>query len=221
MFCASLRKRRDWAPAIPVFLKGEERKWQERLLTTHDVAVPLSNRSQQSPQELFRFVVLSASDLASPSETEQRIDRLYNLTGGSNVGLVFLLGEGGDMSGFMQLQLSILTKFHIPLIPVQAATALPKTINAFQQQLIVSLSGAPRHAATAAQPAVTRLLPYCALGSRLGEHAVNVLSDTNSGFCDLVTKAGSEDGNAELVHWLGADVAKRAIQFWTHEYTAK
>lgn len=76
----------------------------EARLETHDIAMHVAKSESTPNHGVFLFILLSQVDLGS-DQTEHRLNRLAHLTGGTNVAVVFLLGEGGDMSGFMQLQL--------------------------------------------------------------------------------------------------------------------
>lgn len=49
-------------------------------------------------------MLLSQVEVGS-EQTKGRIDRLCHLTGGTDVAIVFLLGECGDPSAFMQFQI--------------------------------------------------------------------------------------------------------------------
>lgn len=74
----------------------------ENKLDTHDVNMPLP--SSQPGQRYLRFILLSSAD-GDPTEKHQRVERLYNLSGGSDAAVLWLLGDGSDASSFMQFQI--------------------------------------------------------------------------------------------------------------------
>jgi hypothetical protein len=120
MFCASLRKRPEWAAAIPFLLRKETRDWKgtscisacqethgalnssyrpEKRLSTHDLAMPLPGPATIDRGGVcLRFVLLSALDVKQP-ETMQRIERLYNFEGGRRCAIVFLLPTNDNECG--------------------------------------------------------------------------------------------------------------------------
>lgn len=81
----------------------------EHNLETHDLALPLPQRSSQAQQEWFRLLLLSPSDIEPASAHIARVERLYHQTGGLNIGIVFLLcDDGSPVNGtyaLMNLQL--------------------------------------------------------------------------------------------------------------------
>lgn len=122
MFCTTLRKRPEWSHLIPLLSQNQTPRWQgesiytgcpssinndtERLLETHDIALP-SKRPAGQP-DFFRIALLSASDMQSKESTMDRLERLSNLTGGKDVGVVFLLASSPRVNGmiaYMQLQI--------------------------------------------------------------------------------------------------------------------
>ena len=122
MFCASLRKREEWAPVPSTLLSQQRPKWKgtmvnavvrshgshspEQELETHDLAIPLPQR-QKEPKDVFRLLLLSSVDIQPPEKSLARIERLYQ-AGGKNVGIIFLLHEKeskhGGTGAFMRLQ---------------------------------------------------------------------------------------------------------------------
>ena len=114
MFCSSLRKRREWAQVPSSLLAQQEPRWKgsptyksrfectlltthlELHLETHDLALPLPQRYSQNQQEWFRLLLFSPSDTHPESNYMARIERLYHLTGGSRIGIVFLLRDSGS-----------------------------------------------------------------------------------------------------------------------------
>lgn len=59
--------------------------------------------SSDPGQRYLRFVLLSSDDGDSDFKHE-RVELLYNQSGGSDAAVVWLLGEGGDASSFAQFQ---------------------------------------------------------------------------------------------------------------------
>lgn len=80
----------------------------ERTINTHDLSIPIPP-SKAGEQQFFRVLLLSSSDMESPTNASARVERLDHQTGGRNVGIIFLLrerGEGGHgMEEYMKLQL--------------------------------------------------------------------------------------------------------------------
>lgn len=74
----------------------------ENKIDTHDVNLPLPG--SQPGQRYLRFILLSAEDEDS-TYRHQRAERLYNMSGGSDAAIIWLLGEGGDASEYMQFQI--------------------------------------------------------------------------------------------------------------------
>lgn len=60
--------------------------------------------SAQPGQRYLRFALFSTED-GDSAYRHQRVERLYHLSGGSDAAVVWLLGEGGNASSFMQVQL--------------------------------------------------------------------------------------------------------------------
>lgn len=125
MFCTSLRKRLQWASVPALLLSQQQHRWQgsftslilvgaptykalEKLLQTHDLAVPLPKAHEQYQQGFFLLLLFSTTDVQSPASAMARIERLYHQEGGQHVGIIFLLqGEGSNINGtvsFMSLQ---------------------------------------------------------------------------------------------------------------------
>lgn len=60
--------------------------------------------ASQPGQRYLRFILLSAED-GDTTYKHQRVERLYNMSGGSDAAIIWLLGEGGDASAYMQFQI--------------------------------------------------------------------------------------------------------------------
>ena len=78
----------------------------EKTFKTHDIAIPIRAGGEQGND--VRMLLLSAADMQSPENGWKRIEKLYHLYGGHNVGIVFLVGgkeatEGG-VHDYMELQ---------------------------------------------------------------------------------------------------------------------
>lgn len=125
MFCTNLRKRPEFAPILPSLLSSKAPQWRgsspllsqtrktnphpEKTLETHDIALSLPRGDTQP--DYFRLLLLSASD----SEPLERIERIFHLTGGRQVGVVFLLkeqfskGKRNGMVAYLNLQARFVT----------------------------------------------------------------------------------------------------------------
>ncbi|KAJ4397214.1 hypothetical protein N0V93_001438 [Gnomoniopsis smithogilvyi] len=214
MFCTSLRRRKQWAAAAPLLLQHGKPRFRENKLDTHDVNMPLP--SSRPGQRYLRFVLLSPDDEDSAYK-QQRIERLYNLSGGRDAAVLWLLGEGGDASAFLQFQIEFMDKHDIPLVPLQNIAELPATLSKFHRALLQG--DAFKRTAQDAGPGVLEvLLPYCSLYPPLNEHSINILSDLTVGFADIANKVSSEDGRAQILDYFGQEEAERIILFWMQEY---
>lgn len=119
MFCTTLRRRPEFAPILPSLTSSQSPKWQgtstlnlkiidktncykEKSLDSYDIALPLP-RGNTKP-DLYRLLLLSESDI----EPISRIERLCHITGGRQIGVVFLLKEqftkGNGMMAYLNLQ---------------------------------------------------------------------------------------------------------------------
>ncbi|KAB5580425.1 hypothetical protein GE09DRAFT_436503 [Coniochaeta sp. 2T2.1] len=222
MFCASLRKRPEWAAAVPI-LRKETRPWRETKLDTHDIAMPMPKDDIKvgvagSKDSSIRFILLSAVDIDKPV-TLQRLERLFYLDGGCRCAIVFLLStnDGADdgPSAFGKLQIETLLKqITMPILPLASLDDLPMRLEYFYTKALV-----PKPAQPTRPPGVEaqeKLLPYCSGNPPLPEHATHVLSDINTDFRDLVDKISSEQGRA-ILHDYAEDVVERVVNFWTRE----
>ncbi|KAK6954494.1 hypothetical protein Daesc_004461 [Daldinia eschscholtzii] len=214
LVCYSLRKRPVWNSLAPALLKGGNNiKWKEAKLETHDVAIPLPNPGG-TPRRVLRAILLLPSDVGNDS-SRNRIQRLFNLNGGQDIVLVFLLEQGHNqvnpVATLMKLQLDLVDEFEIPIIPANTIQDVSTNLTAFHRQ--IGISNKPRKVANPVQT----LLPYCSGGQLLSEHAVNVLTDLTSSFRDLVEAASTQTGQAKIVEFLGDD-AESLISFWAKEY---
>ncbi|KFH45759.1 hypothetical protein ACRE_034060 [Hapsidospora chrysogenum ATCC 11550] len=98
MFCSSLRRKREWAPA----LRGSaDPAYIETRLETHDIAFPVSIRGDIA---VFRGVLVSTREVGA-SQTKQRLERLRLLDGGSSVFAVLLLDGDSFMGSLTKLQM--------------------------------------------------------------------------------------------------------------------
>ncbi|OTB18302.1 hypothetical protein K445DRAFT_19861 [Daldinia sp. EC12] len=214
LVCYSLRKRPVWNSLAPALLKGGNNiKWKEAKLETHDVAIPLPNPGG-TPRRVLRAILLLPSDVGNDS-SRNRIRRLFNLNGGQDIVLVFLLEQGHDqvnpVAALMKLQLDLIDESEIPVIPANTIQDVSTNLMTFHRQ--ISMSNRSRKATNPVQT----LLPYCSDGQLLSEHAVNVLTDLTSSFRDLVEAASTQTGRVKIVEFLGDD-AESIISFWAKEY---
>lgn len=135
MFCTSLRSRKDWASAVSYLLQYDKMKFRGPLplwliqatfqtftgsgrlggcahqsidnkIDTHDVNMPLP--SMEPGQRYLRFILLSSANNEVATKL-QRVERLYHQSGGSDAAVVWLLGEGGNVSSFMQFQIELVS----------------------------------------------------------------------------------------------------------------
>lgn len=149
-----------------------------------------------------------------------RIERLYHLTGGSRIGIVFLLRDNGSQDDgtrtFMTLQLSLLSALEMPIIPISSASVLQQSVSSFQQQLVQT-----RHTPRPQVYPSTALLPYCSVNGLIPEHTRNVLSDICHSIPELAQAATTQEGQVVLRQWLGEPspaVVEHIIAFWKQEY---
>lgn len=78
----------------------------EKVLNTHDIAIPLPRMNDEG--NYVRMLLLTVSDIKSPDKGWKRIERLYHLHGGHNVGMVLLLAgedtKDDSVHAYMELQ---------------------------------------------------------------------------------------------------------------------
>ncbi|KAI2629826.1 hypothetical protein GGR54DRAFT_636010 [Hypoxylon sp. NC1633] len=214
LICYSLRKRQDWVSSlVPALLRdsnGNKTRWKEAKLDTHDAALPLPGQ----PGRVLRVIFLSPADTGT-DHCRARVQRLAHLNGGQDVAIMFLLkqdnNQANPMASFMSLQLDLVGKSEMPVIPVDSVQAVPTSLMTFHRQMCIN-SG-PQRTANPAQA----LLPYCSDRPPLPEHAVNVLTDITSGIRDLLDTISDSEGQAKLAGFLGND-SENAISFWDKEY---
>lgn len=102
----------------------------------------------------------------------------------------------------------MMNKFAMPIIPLTSVVDLPDTLLSFASRLTTTKPSLPCAPGSTPQA----LLPHCAVGPPLSPHAINVLSDINSSFSDLLDKATKPEGQIILQDYVGAD-AERVIRF--------
>ncbi|KAI1118920.1 hypothetical protein F5Y14DRAFT_184692 [Nemania sp. NC0429] len=212
LVCASLRKRSAWAGLTSSLLQSKSScgKWKETQLDTHDVAIPLPT------QRVLRTILMSPPDVALTGSTS-RIERLHSLTGGQDTAIIFLLVNDDDqqnaVSALMTLQLKLIGNWDLPIIPVESVVAMPASLEALRRQLVCPVASSPK-----ALSPTTCLLPFCSDGTPLADHTVNLITDTTSGFRNLVAKLSSDTVfESEIAPLLGDD-AHTLRRFWTGEY---
>ncbi|TGO84909.1 hypothetical protein BPOR_0452g00080 [Botrytis porri] len=217
MFCSSLRKRQQWASLPSILLKEKMPKWKEKTLNTHDISLPMQSKTGE--QELFRVLLLSSSDMQPIANLSARIERLYHQTGGRNVGIIFLLREkdGNEDNGlkeFLNLQISLMSTFKIPILPLMSVPQILSIVQPFQRQVCI----VPSSERVDAQ---YELLPFSHVGNTMTEHTRNVLSDICQSVPELARTASTTDGQKQLREWLSEpspESAQDVIDFWTREY---
>ncbi|KAF7879055.1 hypothetical protein EAF04_000255 [Stromatinia cepivora] len=219
MFCSSLRKRQEWATLPSTLLMEKIPKWKgrETTLNTHDLSLPI-RPSKEGEQEFFRVLLLSSSDMQPSANISARIERLYRQTGGRNVGIIFLLHEkessSDGMKEYVNLQISLMSTFKLPILPLRSISQFLATVQTFQRQLCIVLP--PRRV-----DAQYELLPFSNVGNAMTEHTRNILSDICHSIPELARTAATADGQEQLREWLSepnAESAEDVIDFWKREY---
>ncbi|KAJ2900508.1 hypothetical protein MKZ38_002413 [Zalerion maritima] len=197
----------SFSPQTPRLVPGDF--LTETQLQGHDFA-------QSMGRGLFyRVLLLSPHDVKEPDQLRPRLERLNLLEGGQDVGVAFLLGEGGDVSGMMELQNLLYTiGLSIQIIPIASLEGFVDAMEAFE-------AGAkdasywdkhrrpPHH--------LRDLIPYCTTGDNLTPHTANVLSDVCHSFRDLVGRQRSQRSMMHLSNHLGRKEGPAAIEFWRKE----
>ncbi|KAI0553770.1 hypothetical protein F4679DRAFT_435677 [Xylaria curta] len=208
LICTSLRKRHDWAGLAPLLLKSKSScgKWKETQIDTHDAAISLSSG------RVFRVIFISPRDVAV-TESLNRIERLYNLNGGQDSGLIFLLNDEDGYNAthaLMTLQLQLVGNWELPVIPVPSVATVEGSLATLRHQLMTTSRKPPGPA--------SRLLPFCSDREPLANHSVNVLTAVTSDFRDLIDKLLSDPVfEPEGALLLGPD-AEKLKSFWIDEY---
>ncbi|KAJ8070013.1 hypothetical protein OCU04_000416 [Sclerotinia nivalis] len=192
-------------------------KWKETTLNTHDVSLPICP-SKEDEREFFRVLLLSSSDMRPSANISARIERLYHQTGGRNVGIIFLLhGKGSSDNGmkeYMNLQISLMSTFKIPILPLTSISQFLEAVQTFQRQLCIVLP-------SRRVDAQYELLPFNNVGNAITEHTRNILSDICHSIPELARTAATVAGQEKLREWLSepnAESAEDVIDFWKREY---
>ncbi|KAK1994179.1 hypothetical protein LX36DRAFT_584852 [Colletotrichum falcatum] len=215
MFCSSLRTRPEWTPAIPL-LAGSTPRLQEGRLSTHDIALPLPQQQQQQQGRFLRLVLLSPKDVGAAA-TEERLERLFNFDGGRGAAVVFLLDQQGrganPTEAFMTLQINILNKLELPLIPLTSVAALSSTLANLR-----TVPAATQPIDSPAQANPLSLLQHMSSGSGpLSEHAANLLGELGRSPCEVAVVAVTEQGRARILDLLGLAEGARVLSFLAQE----
>ncbi|GKT75346.1 LOW QUALITY PROTEIN: hypothetical protein ColTof4_07769 [Colletotrichum tofieldiae] len=205
----------------------------ESRLNTHDVALPLL----QQEGRFFRLVLLSPKDVGT-AVTEQRLERLFNLNGGRDAAVIFLLDQQGQDANptvaFMNLQIkrppnsptlcfqvrtvddatsSILHKFELPLIPLPSIAALPSALTNLWASLATT-----QPVASPVQGTSLSLLQHMASGNGpLSEHSANLLSELGRSPREVAALAETDQGKARILDLLGPAEGARVLAFLTQE----
>ncbi|KJZ77892.1 hypothetical protein HIM_02529 [Hirsutella minnesotensis 3608] len=230
MFCSSLRKRREWSPAVARLANSPGLGWKETKLETHDVAFAMP--SQQGPEQIFRLVLLSAAQVGMP-QTTNRIERLGQLDGHARMAVVLLVTGQDDMAALMALQMQYKTSlfamlvllgcsdarsrmlegYDMPVIPVTSSLGLPACLESLRAQCAAQrVSNGQRHEKVLAQ---RDLLAYCARGAPLSKTQTNVLSDICSSFGNLAQQTLNPGGQKRIYDYLGDVDGRRVVAFFT------
>ncbi|TGO62703.1 hypothetical protein BOTNAR_0110g00150 [Botryotinia narcissicola] len=191
-------------------------KWKEATLNTHDVSLPMQSKTGE--QEFFRFLLLSSIDMQTIVDLSARVERLYHQTGGRNVGVIFLLREEGSndngLEEFMDLQISLMPAFKMPILPLISVPQILSIVQPFQRQLCI----VPSSKRVDSQ---YELLPFSHVGNTMTEHTRNILSDICHSVPELARTASTTDGQKQLREWLSepnSESAQDVIDFWKREY---
>ncbi|KAJ0341164.1 hypothetical protein COL922a_002618 [Colletotrichum nupharicola] len=202
MWCSNLRSRSEWAPAVRA-LSDNALRLKEASVKSHDIILPIPEQRRS-----LRLVLLSPADLDGQT-TEQRVERLANLEGGSNAAVIFLvdpLGQKKDpMEAFMKLQTQMLDKHDIPLIPLASASDLPSTLAA--------LRSSGQQPPPQPQQSPIFLLQHMTAGRPLTEHAANLLSELGRSPAEVAALAATPHGRARILDLLGEADGKRVLDF--------
>ncbi|KAF7906403.1 hypothetical protein EAF00_000682 [Botryotinia globosa] len=216
MFCSSLRKRQQWVSLPSTLLMEKMPKWKETTLNTHDISLPMQSKTGE--QEFFRFLLLSSIDMQTIVDLSARVERLYHQTGGRNVGIIFLLREEGSndngLKEFMDLQISLMPAFKMPILPLISVPQFLSIVQPFQRQLCI----VPSSKIVDAQ---YELLPFSHVGNTMTEHTRNILSDVCHSVPELARTASATDGQKQLRKWLSEpnpESAQDVMDFWKREY---
>ncbi|KAK3329347.1 hypothetical protein B0H66DRAFT_20032 [Apodospora peruviana] len=214
LFCSSLRQRPSWAAAATL-LQSKGGRWRETNLGQHDLELSVPQQHTGDCHR-FRMVLVSPADIENP-DTFDRIERLSDSNGGQNGAAVFLL-DGDEikdgMGSFMRLQMRLLGKSNVPMMPLTSVEALPPFLETFQGSLVASTNARP-WPVDAAQD----LLPYC-IPSRapLPRPTTQILSQNSLSFRELVDQLTSGNGRDRLYTAIGPEALEHLIAFWTYEY---
>ncbi|KAK2734733.1 opa3 domain protein [Colletotrichum kahawae] len=183
----------------------------EANIKSHDIILPIPEQRRS-----LRLVLLSSADLDGQT-TEQRVERLANLEGGSNAAVIFLvdpLGQKKDpMEAFMKLQIQMLDKHDIPLIPLASASDLPGALAALR-------SSAQQPPPQPQQSTPLSLLQHMTAGRPLTEHAANLLSELVRSPAEVAALAATPHGRARILDLLGEADGKRVLDFLKIETNA-
>ncbi|OLN82018.1 hypothetical protein CCHL11_08649 [Colletotrichum chlorophyti] len=214
---AALRELRDPKTKKPVASPASQRlvatkQATESRLNTHDIALPLPQQGR-----VLRLVLLSPRD-GRHSGTEQRLDRLYHLNGGRDAAIIFLLDrhgqEGDPVAAFTKLQIEMLNKLELPLIPLSSVAALSSSLSTLRASFSPPHAPPPR-----AQASPFSLLQYLARnGIPLSEHSANLLSELGRSPREIAALVETEEGRARIVELLGPRDGARVLAFMAEEH---
>ncbi|OHE97811.1 OPA3 family protein [Colletotrichum orchidophilum] len=213
---AALKELRDPKTKKPLLPSLQLLPAPTQTLNTHDIALPVSQ------DRTYRLVLLSPKDVGTQA-TEQRLERLYNLNGGRDVAIMFLLhpvaGQAKDpMEAFMDLQIEILDKLDLPLLPLTSITALPSTLTTLQTSLGPTQPGT---ISSGDQATPVSLLQHMASGNGpLPEHSANLLSELGRSPREVAALADTEQGRARILDLLGPMDGARVLSFLAREKLA-
>ncbi|KAI1818427.1 hypothetical protein GGS20DRAFT_528573, partial [Poronia punctata] len=214
---SSLRKSPNWAKLSRILLQSNngDGSWRESNLEAHDVAIPIPAASADS-RRVFRAIFMSPRDVGT-AEGARRIEHLYHLSGGRDVSIVFLLKSDGEQQNaaatLMTLQLQLMGRWRLPVIPVDSVAAVPASLLSLRRQMASAVVDME------VMGPVNALLPFCTDDKeQFSKHTVNVITDITFGFRDMLDKLSSEAAfSSEIVHFLGQD-AEKLKGFWEDEH---
>ncbi|KAF7559673.1 hypothetical protein G7046_g4480 [Stylonectria norvegica] len=209
MFCSSLRRRQDWAPAIPALLGTGPSHWKEALLNTHDVAFPM--RDHVGHSVVFRLLLLSTLDVDS-RDARSRVERLSVLDGGKHAAIILLLSGKDAVTALNRLQMHTSGDVPVPIIPISSARELPTCLESLRRQC---LSNNCPGAQTSEENTSSAIISHCVGGKPLSRDQRNVLAGISTGFTDIANQVLLTDGQSRMMDFLGDTDGARIISFFT------
>ncbi|KAM5362785.1 hypothetical protein ACJZ2D_012369 [Fusarium nematophilum] len=209
MFSSSLRKRQEWAAAIPLLLKTGSPPWKETTLDECDITFSVT--SAGGLPSVFRVALLSVEEFQSPTG-RARVETLSLVNGGRHSAVILLMGQENSMETFSRVQLDLLGSDHsLPVMPISSVRDLPGCLDALRRGC--SARSARENEAHGETP--RDLVHWCVGGKALSKDQTNILTGITSGFRELVNHIALPEGQATLREYLGDGDGERVITFFT------